>query len=130
MSRSVRLRYWAARWCWLQWCCWRCGRSRHRHRHRRSMPAYRPGKAAPVRRAEDELQLDVEWQIGHLGEPEPVAFMLGAQRVAVLHILDRWPSSDCRYVKLAADDGACYILRHDHHAPAERWSLTLFQAVP
>lgn len=74
------------------------------------------------------MELHVEWQTGHLGEPEPAAFALGSRRVAVLHILDRWPSSECRYVKLAADDGAFYILRHDDCDPADRWQLTLYQS--
>ena len=69
--------------------------------------------------------LQVESVAGLFGEPEPRAFMLGAQRIGVITIIDRWLSQEYGYFKVEADDGALYILRHDEQAG--QWELTLFQ---
>lgn len=70
--------------------------------------------------------LNVESRAGLHGDPEPIAFMLGGSRLDVLDIADRWYGEDYSYFKIAASDGATYILRYT--APAQQWELTLFQA--
>jgi hypothetical protein len=70
--------------------------------------------------------LRVECYAGHRGDETPRAFVLGARRVEVAEILDRWLAPDHRYFKLKGDDGDVYILRHD--LVTSRWELTLFQA--
>lgn len=57
-------------------------------------------------------------------EREPVAFMLGNRRLAVVRVLDRWFGRDHAYFKLEADDGAHYILRRGS-APYE-WEMYWF----
>ncbi len=76
----------------------------------------------------DNLTLRVECYAGHRGEQEPRAFYLGARRVTVVEVLDRWLAPEYRYFKIRADDGATYILRHDD--AGDRWELTLFERGP
>lgn len=72
------------------------------------------------------MLLNVETVAGHAGMTEPVAFWLGENRLAVLEIVDRWPSMDYTYFKVAASDQATYILRHD--AGPDTWELTLYNS--
>ena len=58
------------------------------------------------------------------GEPTPRRFALGTRSVRVGEIIDIWPGSEVRYVKLRGDDGACYILRQD--LLGHRWELVMF----
>jgi len=73
------------------------------------------------------MKLTVETQAVPFREEEPRAFWLGNQRIAVIEIVDRWLAPEYGYFKVAGDDGASYILRHD--LPSDEWELTLF-AVP
>jgi hypothetical protein len=66
----------------------------------------------------------VECHAGYRGEEAPRRFFLGARRVEVVEVIDRWLAPDQRYFKVRGDDGATYILRHD--PDALRWELTLF----
>jgi hypothetical protein len=61
------------------------------------------------------MLLNVETVAGHAGMTEPV-----------LEIIDRWPSMDYTYFKVAASDQATYILRHD--AGLDIWELTLYNS--
>jgi hypothetical protein len=72
------------------------------------------------------MNVEVESRIGAQREQEPLAFFLGERRIGVEQILDRWPSAECTYFKLQAEDGAIYILRHA--LDAENWEMVLFQA--
>ena len=72
------------------------------------------------------MLLDVETRAGAHGDPEPTAFSMGARRIAVSAVLDRWLAPEYGYFKVQADDGALYILRHD--LPRDEWELTLFKA--
>ncbi len=67
----------------------------------------------------------VECYAGHRGEETPRRFFLGERRIEVVAVLDRWLAPDHRYFKVAGDDRAVYILRHD--AASARWELTLFE---
>ena len=40
-------------------------------------------------------------------------------------VIDRWYGPDHRYFKVAGDDGAIYILRHE--PPTGSWRLTLYE---
>jgi len=72
------------------------------------------------------MELQVESTPGLHGDIEPRAFLLGAHRVEVIDILDRWLALEHSYFKVAASDGATYILRY---AGASReWQMTLFKA--
>jgi hypothetical protein len=70
--------------------------------------------------------LQVESSSAHAGDQEPVTFSLGARRLEVLRIVDRWPAAGHVYFKVAADDGATYILRNDE--ATHQWELTLYQS--
>ena len=72
------------------------------------------------------MLLKVETVAGHAGTAEPAAFWLGANRVDVLEIVDRWPAMEYTYFKVAASDQASYILRHD--ADPDTWELTLYKS--
>lgn len=65
----------------------------------------------------------VECYAGYRGEETPRRLLLGARRIAVVEVLDRWLAPDHRYFKLRGDDGGLYILRHD---VAGEWELVLF----
>lgn len=67
----------------------------------------------------DALQVDC--RPDERGEPVPVRFRLGSRELRVVETLDRWPGRGHSYVRVRADDGVLYVLRHD----AERgtWSL-------
>ncbi|HVL75955.1 MAG TPA: hypothetical protein VM406_08050 [Noviherbaspirillum sp.] len=60
------------------------------------------------------------------GDPEPASFAIGTRELQVDEVLDRWPGRLCDYFKIAASDGARYILRH---ATEEgEWELVWFSA--
>lgn len=67
----------------------------------------------------------VECYAGYRGEETPRRFFLGERAVDVVEVLDRWLAPDHRYFKVAGDDRATYILRHD--VVTARWELTLFE---
>jgi len=71
------------------------------------------------------MKLSVECYSGYRGDEEPRAFALGARRLEVQAILDRWLAPDHRYFKVAASDGDTYILRHDD-ATGE-WTLGAYR---
>jgi hypothetical protein len=52
-------------------------------------------------------------RFGHRGEMRDVA-----------EVLDRWPGEDHCYFRVAASDGAIYILRHDEDA--DSWCIHFF----
>ena len=72
------------------------------------------------------MRIEVDCAPGATGVQEPRSFRLGAQRVGVLEVLDRWLATTHAYFKVRTDDGALYILRHD--LPQDRWEITLFRA--
>src|ERR1044071_920787 len=58
---------------------------------------------------------------GRGGEAEPHVFYLGARRLPVVAILDRWHDAAHRYFEVKAEDGRCFLLRH---TPApDHWEL-------
>ena len=58
---------------------------------------------------------------GKGGEAEPHVFYLGARRLPVVAILDRWRDDAYRYFEVKAGDGRCFLLRH---APtSDQWEL-------
>jgi hypothetical protein len=59
-------------------------------------------------------------------DPVPVRLWLGERPVEVVEIVDQWPGTDHRYVKLRGGDGALYIVRHEPARGA--WELILYQA--
>jgi hypothetical protein len=57
------------------------------------------------------MNLRVESQAGFGGEQEPVAFWLGARRLLVRAITDRWFAPTQRWCKVDVDDDQTYVLR-------------------
>lgn len=74
----------------------------------------------------EHLRVAVESYAGHRADESPRAFVLGARRVEVTEVLDRWLDPRHRYFKVRSNDGDVYILRHD--VPGDAWELTLFSA--
>ena len=72
------------------------------------------------------MELQVETAPGLHGDIEPRAFLLGARKVEVIDILDRWLALEHSYFKVAASDGATYILRYD--SASRDWQMTLYKA--
>ncbi len=69
--------------------------------------------------------VNVACYAGCRGEETPRRLKLGDRAVEVLEVLARWHGPDHRYVKVAGDDGAIYILRHE--PPSGEWRLTLYE---
>lgn len=70
------------------------------------------------------LAIAVDCYAGHRGEETPRAIAIGARRIAVVEVLDRWLAPDHRYFKLRGDDGDRYIVRHE--VTTGVWELTMF----
>jgi hypothetical protein len=62
----------------------------------------------------------------HIGRPD--SFTLGERLFQVRVIIDRWFGADYAYVKVVADDGNLYILRHD--LLTDGWEMVLMDSVP
>ena len=58
---------------------------------------------------------------GRGGESEPHVFYLGARRLPVVAILDRWKDSSHQYFEVKAEDGRCFLLRHA--SGCDQWEL-------
>jgi len=65
---------------------------------------------------------------GKGGESEPHVFYLGARRLPVVAILDRWRDSAYRYFEVKAEDGRCFLLRHA--ATSDHWELAACYRTP
>jgi hypothetical protein len=68
----------------------------------------------------------VEYRAGDPAGSDPVSFSIGARRVTVDEIVDRWPAESHRYIKLVGDDAGLYILRFDRESAG--WELAFFDA--
>lgn len=71
------------------------------------------------------MRIRVECYAGYRGEETPRRFWLGAKKIEVQDVLDRWMAPDHRYFKVLGHDKAVYILRHD--AVTWDWELTFYQ---
>lgn len=71
------------------------------------------------------MTVRVECRPGPQGEPEPHALWLGERRIAVRAVVDRWFDARRRWVKVEADDGDTYVLRHD--AATGDWQLAAYR---
>ncbi len=58
---------------------------------------------------------------------EPVAIMHHARRLKVREIIDRWDGTAHAYVKLIADDGNLYVIRHD--IGENEWEMVLMEGI-
>ena len=72
------------------------------------------------------LKVRVECHSGYRGEETPRRFELGARRVEIVEVLDRWLAPDHRYFKVRGDDGVVYILRHDPES--QGWEVVLYDS--
>ena len=72
------------------------------------------------------ILIRVECYAGYRGEETPRAIRLGANRIEIKKVLDRWLSPDHRYFKLLGDDNSVYIVRHD--IETFTWELTFYTA--
>jgi hypothetical protein len=68
----------------------------------------------------------VEYACSEEGEPVPKRLFIGERAIGLVALLDRWPASDHTYLKLRAESGATFILRHD--LACGTWELTMYQA--
>jgi hypothetical protein len=74
------------------------------------------------------IPLVVECYSGYTADERPVAIQLGARRIPVQAIIDRWLGEDHAYFKLAGEDGAVYLIRQDR--TADTWELILMESMP
>ena len=69
--------------------------------------------------------VDVTCYAGYRGEETPRRLTLGDRAIEVVEVIDRWYGPDHRYFKVAGDDGAIYILRHEPSTGS--WRLILYE---
>lgn len=72
------------------------------------------------------MDVSVETRNTASGDVEPVSFSIGTRLLQVDQVLDRWPGPDHSYFKVAASDGALYILRHA--SDTREWEMHWFSA--
>jgi len=70
------------------------------------------------------MRILVECYAGYRGEETPRHLYLGARKIAVIDVIDRWLAPDHRYFKVQGDDGGVYIVRHD--VPGDCWEMVMF----
>jgi len=87
-----------------------------------------PWKREPPARYRRRMSIRVECYAGYRGEQEPAAFWLGARRLAVRAIVDRWFAPESRWFRVDADDGNLYVLRHDE--ARDEWEVAAFTRSP
>jgi hypothetical protein len=63
---------------------------------------------------------------GHRGEETPRRLSFDGRAVELVEVLDCWLATDHRYFKMAGEDGAIYLLRHD--TARDHWELTMYAA--
>ncbi|MDB5964304.1 MAG: hypothetical protein JWQ72_804 [Polaromonas sp.] len=56
------------------------------------------------------MDIQVEYDAGTVGEPQPAWVWFGSRRVQVRAVVDRWYGADCVWWKLDTEDGP-YVLR-------------------
>jgi len=59
-------------------------------------------------------------------EMAPQRFFIGARKIEVIDVIDRWLAPDYGYFKVYGDDDGIYILKHD--VMADDWELTLYDS--
>ena len=65
--------------------------------------------------------MTVQTYAGYKGDERPVSFSRAGRIFLIVEIADRWYDPDYTCVKVLADDGKTYLLRHDMNADA--WEL-------
>jgi len=73
------------------------------------------------------MAIRVECYAGYRGEQEPRAFWLGARRLEVRAVVDRWFAPSQRWFKVDAGDGNLYVLRHDE--ASGEWEIAAYRGV-
>ena len=63
---------------------------------------------------------------GPRGEETPRRLSFDGRSVELVELLDCWLGTAHRYFKMAGDDGATYLLRHD--TARDLWELTMYAA--
>ncbi|HYL82517.1 MAG TPA: hypothetical protein VEU07_16995 [Candidatus Acidoferrum sp.] len=74
------------------------------------------------------IPLVVECYSGYAADERPVAIQLGARRIPVQLVIDRWYGEDHAYFKLAGEDGAVYLVRQDR--TSDTWELIRTESPP
>lgn len=71
------------------------------------------------------MKIRVDCYAGYRGEETPLCIWVGARKVEVVEVLDRWLAPDHRYFKIRTSDQALVIVRHDSRS--WEWELTFFR---
>lgn len=73
------------------------------------------------------MRLRVECYAGYQAEERPQRFFLRERRFEVQEVLDQWYGPADFFVRVRADDGNIYILRHSHDPNLDLWTLESFR---
>lgn len=71
------------------------------------------------------LRIEVECEGTAAHSPiVPLSFRLGSRRYQVAEIVDRWSGPEQSYLRVRADDGGLFVLRHDE--ATHQWELAAY----
>lgn len=70
--------------------------------------------------------VQVECYSGYRADERPVRFRLRGHSYAVAEVHDRWYSPEAMYFRVIAQDGGCYVLKHEEQR--DQWTLEAFRA--
>ncbi|MCI0402359.1 MAG: hypothetical protein L0212_02415 [Acidobacteria bacterium] len=73
------------------------------------------------------MKLRVECYAGYRAEERPQRFFLRQRRFEVREVLDQWYGPHDFFVRVRADDGNIYILRHSTDPNLDLWTLESFR---
>ncbi len=71
------------------------------------------------------MKIQVQCYSGRKADERPVQFQVGEHHYTIEEILDQWYGPDDEFVKVRADDGNTYVLRH--RLQDDEWSLEAFR---
>jgi hypothetical protein len=73
------------------------------------------------------MKLRVECYSGYKADERPQRFFLRQRRFEVREVLDQWYGPNDFFVRVRADDGNIYILRHGTDPNHNLWTLESFR---
>jgi hypothetical protein len=74
----------------------------------------------------NEQVVRAECYSGHKADERPVRMVFEAQTLEITDVEDRWYSPGATYIRVLAQGGDRYVLRHDD--AQDVWSLTAYRA--
>ena len=75
------------------------------------------------------MKVQVDCYAGYRGDQRPLRFTLAGRCYEVREITDQWYSPGAYYLRVVAEDGNLYVLRHEEGPGEEGWTLEAYRQV-